>query len=194
MIILNSIEIAKLAGVSRSTVSRVINNYPNVPEDTKKKVMDIITKYNYVPHASARMLAGKHNKILGLVIIDTKEGHDKVYSSTYFSLFTSLIIDYAKEMGYNVLVSIVSKNGDFKNVKDIFYNKTVCAGIFIGAKNNDENLKDIINNCNYVSIIGQEPNATDEFSLIQIIFLVHMSLLDILLVLVIKILLTYAEI
>ena len=38
---MNSTEIAKLAGVSRSTVSRVINNYSNVPEETKEKVLEV---------------------------------------------------------------------------------------------------------------------------------------------------------
>ena len=45
---MNSNEIAKLAGVSRSTVSRVINNYPNVPEETRKKVLKVIDEYDYV--------------------------------------------------------------------------------------------------------------------------------------------------
>ena len=39
---MNSSEIAKIAGVSRSTVSRVINNYPNVPEETKAKELKVI--------------------------------------------------------------------------------------------------------------------------------------------------------
>ena len=51
---MNSSDIAKIAGVSRSTVSRVINNYPNVPEETREKVLRIIEEYDYVPHASAR--------------------------------------------------------------------------------------------------------------------------------------------
>lgn len=55
---MKSNDIAKIAGVSRSTVSRVINNYPNVPEETRQKVLKVIEEYDYVPHASARMLAG----------------------------------------------------------------------------------------------------------------------------------------
>ena len=39
---MNSIDIAKIAGVSRSTVSRVINNYPNVPKETREKIEKII--------------------------------------------------------------------------------------------------------------------------------------------------------
>ncbi len=58
---MNSSDIAKLAGVSRSTVSRVINNYPNVPDATREKVLRIIKEHDYVPYASARMLAGSKN-------------------------------------------------------------------------------------------------------------------------------------
>ena len=38
---MNSKDIARIAGVSRSTVSRVINNYPNVPPETKEKVLKL---------------------------------------------------------------------------------------------------------------------------------------------------------
>jgi LacI family transcriptional regulator len=54
-------EIARLAGVSRSTVSRVVNNYSNVPPETRDKVLRIIEQYNYVPNASAQVLARQKN-------------------------------------------------------------------------------------------------------------------------------------
>ena len=53
---MKSEDIARLAGVSRSTVSRVINNYPNVPEETRAKVLKIIEEYNYEPNASREYL------------------------------------------------------------------------------------------------------------------------------------------
>ena len=56
---ITSEEIAKLANVSRSTVSRVINHYPNVPEETRIRVMDVIEKYGYQPNTFAQVLAGK---------------------------------------------------------------------------------------------------------------------------------------
>lgn len=49
-------EVAKLCGVGVSTVSRAINNHPDINEDTKKMVMDTIKKYHYVPNNSARNL------------------------------------------------------------------------------------------------------------------------------------------
>jgi len=66
---MKSEEIARLAGVSRSTVSRVINNYPNVPEKTRERVMKVIREYNYEPNQSARVLAGKKTNTIGLFFV-----------------------------------------------------------------------------------------------------------------------------
>ena len=161
---MNSIDIARIAGVSRSTVSRVINNYANVPEETRKKIQQIIKENNYVPHASARMLAGVKNRIIGLFIIDMKVDSDgkQVTASSYFSPFTAAVIDNASKMGYNVLVSIVSKQSDYKKVKDIFYNKTIAGGIFIGEKNGEPEIKEIINSGFKVALLDQAVKSDED--------------------------------
>jgi LacI family transcriptional regulator len=161
---MNSIDIAKIAGVSRSTVSRVINNYENVPEETRKRIQQIIEENNYVPHASARMLAGVKNRIIGLFIIDMKVDSDgkQVTASSYFSPFTGAVIENASKMGYNVLVSIVSKQKEYKKIKDIFYNKTIAGGIFIGEKNGESEIKDIINSGFKVALIDQAVKSDEE--------------------------------
>ena len=160
---MNSIDIAKIAGVSRSTVSRVVNNYPNVPEETRKKVLEIIEKYNYVPHASARMLAGVKNRIIGLFIIEMREETDgnQVSTNSYFTPFTGAVIDKANQYGYNVLISIINKPEDYKNVKEMFYNKTISGGIFIGEKNSEPQIKEIIIGGYKVVLIDQD-NKEDE--------------------------------
>ncbi|MBX4262410.1 LacI family transcriptional regulator [Clostridium estertheticum] len=161
---MNSIDIAKIAGVSRSTVSRVINNYDNVPDETRKKIQQIIKENNYVPHASARMLAGVKNRIIGLFIIDMKADTNgkQVTSSSYFTPFTGSVIENASKMGYNVLVSIVSKQKDYKKVKEIFYNKTVSGGIFIGEKNGEPEIKEIINSGCRVALLDQAVKSDEE--------------------------------
>ncbi|MBU3161531.1 LacI family transcriptional regulator [Clostridium frigoris] len=161
---MNSIDIAKIAGVSRSTVSRVINNYDNVPDETRKKIQQIIKENNYVPHASARMLAGVKNRIIGLFIIDMKADPNgrQVTSSSYYTPFTGSVIENASKMGYNVLVSIVSKQKDYKKVKEIFYNKTVSGGIFIGEKNGESEIKEIINSGCRVALLDQAVKSDEE--------------------------------
>ena len=52
-------DVAKKAGVSMATVSRVVNGNPNVKPGTRKKVLDVIDELDYRPNAVARGLASK---------------------------------------------------------------------------------------------------------------------------------------
>ena len=61
-------DIAKLAGVSRSTVSRVVNDSPHVSAATRKRVEKIIQNNGYHPNAAARSLASQRTNMIGLVI------------------------------------------------------------------------------------------------------------------------------
>ena len=65
---MNLEDIAKLAGVSRSTVSRVINNDPNVSDRARAKVQSTIDKVGYRPNAAARALASHRSHAIGLVV------------------------------------------------------------------------------------------------------------------------------
>ena len=61
-------DIAKLSGVSKSTVSRVINHDPMVKETTRNKVMAIVEQYQFTPSKSARAMRGYGNKVIGIVV------------------------------------------------------------------------------------------------------------------------------
>lgn len=65
---LNLEEIGRLAGVSRSTVSRVVNQEPNVSAEAKRRVEAVISETGYRPHAAARSLASNRTGVVGLVI------------------------------------------------------------------------------------------------------------------------------
>ncbi|MDD4494517.1 MAG: LacI family DNA-binding transcriptional regulator [Eubacteriales bacterium] len=61
-------EISKLANVSVSTVSRVINNMPDVNKETKQKVMEIIDKYDYIPNSNAKNLKKINSNIICIIV------------------------------------------------------------------------------------------------------------------------------
>jgi LacI family transcriptional regulator len=63
-------DVAELAGVSIKTVSRVVNQEPNVREATRKKVEAAIAKLNYQPNKAARSLASHHSHLIGLIYDD----------------------------------------------------------------------------------------------------------------------------
>jgi len=60
-------DIAKMAGVSPGTVSKIINNYGGISEKTKKKVLDVIKETGYQPTFSAKSLATKKSNLIGLI-------------------------------------------------------------------------------------------------------------------------------
>ena len=133
---MKSEEIAKIAGVSRSTVSRVINNYSNVPEDTKKKVLEVISKYNYQPNTSARVLAGKQNDTIGLFIVSIADtdNPNRLYNNNYFTQFVDAAVECANARGFYVLVNIIYCENDYNKVSEVFLQKRIDGGIVIGTE------------------------------------------------------------
>ena len=65
---MNLEDIARLSGVSRSTVSRVVNSDLNVKDSTRERVLDVIRRESYRPNIAARGLAAGHTRVIGLVI------------------------------------------------------------------------------------------------------------------------------
>lgn len=61
-------DIAKLSGVGVSTVSRVLNDRPDVSEESRRRVLSIIAEHNYLPNNSARSLVRTKSDAIGLVV------------------------------------------------------------------------------------------------------------------------------
>jgi len=61
-------DIARLSGVSRSTVSRVINHDPNVSETTRQRVQEILDQISFQPNMAAKGLVSGKTNIIGVVI------------------------------------------------------------------------------------------------------------------------------
>ena len=65
---LNIREIAQLAGVGKSTVSRVINNTGYVSDETREKIEAVMREYEYYPSAVARNLSKRQTNSIGIII------------------------------------------------------------------------------------------------------------------------------
>jgi DNA-binding LacI/PurR family transcriptional regulator len=64
-------DVARLAGVSHQTVSRVLNDGPNVRAETKRRVLEAIRELDYRPNSAARALVTRRSQTLGVVSFDT---------------------------------------------------------------------------------------------------------------------------
>lgn len=65
---MNIKDIAKLSGVGVSTVSRVLNNHPDVKQSTRERVLEVIKESNYIPNNSARILKQVNTKNIGVLV------------------------------------------------------------------------------------------------------------------------------
>ncbi|MET4156694.1 LacI family DNA-binding transcriptional regulator [Agromyces sp. PvR057] len=65
-------DVAVLAGVSRQTVSRVLNEHPQIKESTRRRVMDAIAELEYTPNFAARALGTKRSRTIGVLASDSR--------------------------------------------------------------------------------------------------------------------------
>ena len=99
---ITSVEVAKLAGVSQSAVSRVFTPGASVSKKTKEKVYDASAELGYRPNILARSLITGQSRIIGLVV---------AYLDNYFyPEAVELLSNALQKKGYHVLVFMASKN------------------------------------------------------------------------------------
>lgn len=94
-------DIARMAGVSRSTVSLVINSDHRISSDTRQRVQEVIRRAGYEPNAMARGLARRRADMVAVVVPRTA---DHVFSDYYFSEAMSGIGDALAARGYRMLI------------------------------------------------------------------------------------------
>lgn len=127
-------DVAREAGVSMATVSRVVNNNPNVKPQTRKKVFEAIERLGYRPNAVARGLASKKTTTVGVVIPDI--------SNANFAEVARGIEDIANMYHYNIILC----NADKKKEKEIrvintLLEKQVDGLLFMGGTVTDEHIQ-----------------------------------------------------
>jgi len=123
---MNIYDIAREAGVSITTVSRVINNKPNVHPETRERVQQIMLRSNYIPSSFARGMVTKTSRLVGILTIDMRMPH---YAETIFSLEAEL-----HSAGFQAL--ICNTGGDMEKGNE--YLRTLrecgaCGAVLIGS-------------------------------------------------------------
>ncbi|MEC2074007.1 LacI family DNA-binding transcriptional regulator [Alkalihalophilus marmarensis] len=131
---MDTFDIAKLAGVSRKTVQRVLNDSPQVKKETRERILSIMSEYNYHPNVSARRLTKKKTQTLGLFIIqDPKK--DNIYADDlFYSTVISQMISSCRDRGYNMLVT-TSTVDDTSPILKLYREKSIDAGMIISWSN-----------------------------------------------------------
>lgn len=121
--------VAELAGVSKTTVSRVLNNRGYISSQTRKKVHDAIEELHYSPNAVARQLFKKETKLVGLI-----------FPSVDNPFFSELVAELEKrlfKLGFKVLIGNSMNDPEKERIylKELIANQV--DGLIVGAHNSN---------------------------------------------------------
>jgi LacI family transcriptional regulator len=142
-------EVAKAAGVSLATVSRVINNQSNVRPDTKQKVEETIARLGYKPNALAQGLATNRTTNIGIVIPDVNYVH--------ISNLLSGMIDIGKIYGYQTTLFITKHSKqDTRDVIAKLVTSHVDGAVVFDDELDEEDIANIINYKIPLVVIGRD--------------------------------------
>jgi DNA-binding LacI/PurR family transcriptional regulator len=101
-------DVAKRAGVSTATVSKVLSNTPYFTESTRQKVMEAVEELGYVPNLVARALAAGKTRIIAVVFPWVYDG---IFSDPHTLHILEGIEAECRQQGYNILLSTPHLNG-----------------------------------------------------------------------------------
>lgn len=135
VISLNIYDISKQAGVSIATVSRVLNGSPNVKPSTRRKVMDIIEQYGYIPNAFARGLGLDTMNSIGIMCADSS---DLYLAKAVYYIETNL-----RKSGYNCI--LICSGYEHRNKEEALsrlLSQRVDAVIMVGSNYVEPEMKD----------------------------------------------------
>jgi LacI family transcriptional regulator len=140
-------DVAREANVSYQTVSRVINNSPNVASKTRSRVMRVMRDLNYRPNRAAQMLSTRRSHIIELITLDVYSLHSDMLSA---------MITAARRLGYQVTVTSVAAD-DFVPVVSSAPSRLVDGLVIISQRlgMRDDELHALLHDIPYVKIVGE---------------------------------------
>ncbi len=157
------VDIARIAGVGVSTVSRVINNHPDVKYETRERILDIIRENNYIPNNSARVLKQTNTNNIGILIRG-------VFNPFFAALLKNISMSIEKA-GYSIIVHYHNNVDDVSTLVGFAKEKrlqgVIClGGNFIGV--NEESFQGLDIAIVMISVDFKQPKTWKNFSTVSI--------------------------
>ena len=151
-------DVAKLANVAPSTVSRVIADNPKISDKTKQKVCQAMKEINYQPNAIARSLANKSTKTLGLILPNTEED---LFMNPFFIQAMRGISVYSQKRGYYIMYNYSNNEGEeVKFIERYINSKWVDGIILLTARQNDKCIS-YLNKVNHPFVVIGRPEDAE---------------------------------
>lgn len=149
-------DIARLSGVSRSTVSRVINEEENVKDQTRQKVMQVINSYNFQPNLAARGLASGRTNVIGVVI---PASVTVIFTDPYFPQLLQGVSAVCNTREYSVMLWLSEPEYERRMISRILHNGLVDGVLVASIPMNDPIIESIVESKMPYILIGRHPNG-----------------------------------
>ncbi len=160
-------DVAKHAGVAISTVSKVLNNYPNIGEETKKRVNAAIEELGYVPNAVAAALSSKKSGRIALVM------HLNMYTQAMDEISMQYLVGAlrrAKELGLDVVIVFFSmlEEKSLEEVSNYFRSQNISGIVVFGAVKTQKTLLKLVEKQLFKMVLVDAPLINESTSCVWI--------------------------
>ena len=146
--------IASLAQVSRSTVSRVINNHPSVRPDVRERVLQVIREQNYAPQAAARNLASARTDTIGLLI---PRSAARSLADPFIASMIKSLFEACAQQGYFGLLALLTVDMEPGFYERILRSRHFDGVIIVSSDIDDPILPLLIKDGGPLVLIGRHP-------------------------------------
>lgn len=158
-------DIARQAGVSRSTVSRVINNQPNVSPAVRTRVQDVIRDTGFHPNLAARTLATQRSWMIGLIL---PRSVSSFFADPYFPRLTQGIAQACNHHNYTLGLFLVGEREDEERIFPRISRKGFVDGILVQSGHIGEQLIDRLVNLHLPIVVAGRPFEENNVTYIDI--------------------------
>jgi LacI family transcriptional regulator len=148
-------DLAKVAGVSITTISRALNGYSDVSEKTRNKIKNLASELNYHPNTVARSLVMKKTRTIGVILSEIKRS--SVKDAVAFEILCG-INDRASELDYDILLFNTNpKKQLVKSYNDLCKERSVDGAIISGLRLHDKYLQEVAGQIDFPSVLIDIP-------------------------------------
>jgi len=159
-------DIAEQARVSRSTVSRVVNNHPNVSEDVRKRVLGVIQNTGYQPHAAARALASQRSWTIGLIL---PHSVSFFFTDPYYPHLTKGVAQGCNQHNYTLALFLVDTKENEEKIFPGVARKGFLDGVVVqSGHHGDQGIIGRMIDANIPLVVAGRPFRSDNVSYIDI--------------------------
>jgi len=159
-------QVAKLAGVSRATVSRALNGSANVSEETRQRILEAIASLGYEPNVVAQNLARQRSRVIAFALFTDDQRKLMEFEQTqhYFYLGVISAVEHAiTSAGYDLFFPARAEDGSYGNYLRTLQSRRVAGVIAISIAQSDPRIQALVNSnlpTVFIDNMGQGKRAT----------------------------------